>query len=99
MHLYLEVVKYLFSVGCALKSGDNYAIQHASQNGHLNVVIYLVSVATNYRVNSELFTKDSDVSWNEILESFINHFKDSTVLQSTYSTNGVVWTIISKNNV
>ena len=66
----------------------------------MRVTIILVPsihpLATNYHINSQLFIKDSDVSWNEVLESFL---KDSTVLQSTYSNNGVVWTIIDKNNV
>lgn len=53
------------------------------------------SLATNYFVNDQPFIKDPDVSWNQILEMYC--FENSTVLQSTYSTNGVAWTIISKN--
>jgi len=34
----LDTVKYLVSLGCDPKAFNNTAIQHASSNGHLEVV-------------------------------------------------------------
>jgi len=44
---HLELVKYLVSVGCDPKAGDEYAIRWASRMGHLETVKYLVSIGCN----------------------------------------------------
>ena len=46
---YLEMVKYLVSIGADIRSEDNEALREASSNGHLEIVDYLVSIGADIR--------------------------------------------------
>jgi ankyrin repeat protein len=42
----LDVVKYLVKNGADFKTCNNYAVRHASENGHLDVVKFLVELGS-----------------------------------------------------
>ena len=45
----LEKVKYLVSLGADIRSGNDLAVQVASENGYIDVVKYLVSLGADIR--------------------------------------------------
>jgi hypothetical protein len=44
---YLEILKYLVSIGADVRSGNDFAFILAASNGHLEVVKYLVSLGAD----------------------------------------------------
>jgi hypothetical protein len=50
----LNGIKYLVSVGVNIKADDNWAVQIASSDGHLEMVKYLVSIGADITVCNNL---------------------------------------------